>query len=89
MVGFWRNIQAKTRENEEAGPGQPFPAPQGSRYTWHHEVSALEPPADPVTHPAIDFVAPLPVPRIWQSVLPTSGGENPANSPYNSCFQGF
>jgi hypothetical protein len=102
MVGFWRHIQAKTREGEEAGPGQPFPALHGSRYTWQHEVSELEPSHESDTvspQQAIEFVPPIPVPKIWQPVHPqtqttSGGGEHTqatltSSPPYNSCFQGF
>jgi hypothetical protein len=40
MVGFWRDIRAVTRGVDTPGPGQPFPDPKVSKYSWIHELSS-------------------------------------------------
>ncbi len=44
MVGFWKEIAAKDRGLDTAGPGQPFPDLGRTKYTWPKEMSiaALE-----------------------------------------------
>jgi hypothetical protein len=44
MVGFWKEIAAKDRGLDTAGPGQPFPDVARTKYTWPKEMSlaALE-----------------------------------------------
>jgi hypothetical protein len=44
MVGFWKEIAAKDRGLDTAGPGQPFPDLARTKYTWPKEMSvaALE-----------------------------------------------
>jgi hypothetical protein len=89
MVGFWKKIQAITREGEEAGPGQPFPSLKSSKYSWPRE---MEPCAEveAFSNPPPHFVSPAPISKIWQPVLPSTGEDsNSINSPYNACFQGF
>lgn len=88
MVGFWKKIEARTRENEEPGPGQPFPTLNNTKYTWPNEMATLEPNSESVI--STSYVSPLPISRIWQPVSPTDAEDmNILNAPYNSCFQGF
>jgi hypothetical protein len=92
MVGFWKKIQAVTREGEEAGPGQPFPSPNSSRYSWPQEMGPCYSEGDEVSSPGHlpHLVSPSPISKIWQAVLPSSGDDSDSiNSPYNACFQGF
>eukprot|EP01032_Pedospumella_encystans_P008580 gene8580-10166_t len=39
MVGFWKDIAAKDRGLDVAGPGQPFPSNK-SKYTWPKEMKS-------------------------------------------------
>lgn len=91
MVGFWRKIEARTRDHEEPGPGQPFPDIYKTKYTWPSEMTLLEPPSSSDIGLSTSYISPLPISRIWQPVSPSDGdmdGEM-LNVPYNSCFQGF
>lgn len=38
MVGFWKEIAAKDRGLDNAGPGQPFPDATRTKYTWPREM---------------------------------------------------
>lgn len=38
MVGFWKEIAAKDRGLDCAGPGQPFPDAARTKYTWPREM---------------------------------------------------
>ena len=39
MVGFWKEIAAKDRGLDTAGPGQPFPPLGRTKYTWPAEMT--------------------------------------------------
>eukprot|EP00596_Hydrurales_sp_CCMP1899_P010163 CAMPEP_0119037214 /NCGR_PEP_ID=MMETSP1177-20130426/5419_1 /TAXON_ID=2985 /ORGANISM="Ochromonas sp, Strain CCMP1899" /LENGTH=607 /DNA_ID=CAMNT_0006998151 /DNA_START=90 /DNA_END=1910 /DNA_ORIENTATION=+ len=64
MVGFWRKIEARQRDRDVAGPGQPFPD-KNSRYSWHKEMEKR-----PIgeARGAVEVqkrVAPQPISKVW------------------------
>lgn len=98
MIGFWDGICARDRGANNPGPGQPFPSPATSNYTWPAEMKPFDPKllSELNTEPASDgvVVEPIPISRIWQPIAATANGvENSALLPvvptYNECFQGF
>jgi hypothetical protein len=74
MVGFWKEIAAKDRGLDTAGPGQPFPDLGRTKYTWpaemtiaafeHSSASSTGKGSTPTTTP----VEPLRLSAIWEPI---------------------
>lgn len=81
MVGFWRKICAVDRGANNPGPGQPFPS-DGSTYTWPQEMklspefATVDGCDGPETESAFEYVSPVTISPIWQSVVQPSVAEN-------------
>lgn len=86
MCGFWKSISAADRGVDNPGPGQPFPTPGVTAWTWPGELleraSVLQ---DSPPIPLDAKVAPLPVSAVWQPLSPETKGQ----PSYHACFQGF
>jgi hypothetical protein len=86
MCGFWKSISATDRDVDMPGPGQPFPSPGVTAWTWPGEI--LEPASVFQDSPALPLdakVVPLSVGAVWQPLSPETKGQ----PSYQACFQGF
>ena len=99
MVGFWRDICAKSRGLDVAGPGQSFPAAEVSKYTWINEVvydDSLEEISNVHISPSSGRT-PVHISRVWQPIDDFIDSTEPSYivkpasklPDYNKCFQGF
>lgn len=103
MVGFWKEIAAKDRGLDTAGPGQPFPDTGRTKYTWPAEMplaAAVESAGSSAT--VMTSTPPLHLSAVWEPVESGVEGEvgqtaklrcvpsSVAETPhYSTCFQGF
>ena len=97
MCGFWRNICARPRGPDIPGPGQPFPDPTTTKYTWPAEMAICPElnTADARQTHRTQPVTPFPIPAVWEPIEPesataaaTRGGISSIPA-YQQCFQGF
>ena len=101
MVGFWRDIRAIPRGVDTPGPGQPFPDPKDSKYSWIHELSMMEAKSlqSEASRESSSDLLPVHITKIWEPVETSKASSSSSSSSsrssisnmpdYNKCFQGF
>jgi hypothetical protein len=101
MVGFWRDICAKPRGLDVAGPGQPLPdsgvyGTDASKFTWQKDLplfsaSDLRSMTEQQGAASNMSAFPLSINSVWEPLESSASSLKKSNgSPkYDQCFQGF